>query len=79
MKLVCSANQIGRPGVADSVSYSLFQFAASVKVTVPLVHLIIQQSHAYPVEVLSSQIEARGTILGTHHQSIIDSRDAVFF
>ena len=42
-----------------------------------LVHLIIQQSHAYSVEVLSSQIEARRTILDTHHQSIINSRDAL--
>ena len=29
------------------------------------------------VEVLSSQIEARRTILDTHHQSIINSRDAL--
>jgi len=47
-------------GVFDPVSYSLFQFAASVKVTTPLVHFITQQSHAYSVEVLIvSRAEAR--------------------
>ena len=64
-------------GVVDPVSYSLFQYTASVEVTVPLVHLILQQSHTYPVEVLSSQIEARRVILSAHYQSVIDSRDAL--
>ena len=40
--------------------------------------LILQQSHTYPVEVLSSQIEARRVILSAaHHQSVTDSRDAL--
>ena len=69
--------RLGGLGVVDPVNYSLFQYAASIRVTTPLVHLIIQQSHAYSVEVLSSQIEARRTILDTHHQSIINSRDAL--
>ena len=37
----------GGLGVVDPVCYSLLQFAASVEVTAPLVHLILQQSHTY--------------------------------
>ena len=69
--------RLGGLGVVNPISYSLFQFGAFVKVTAPLIHLILQQSCAYPVEVLSSQIEARRTILGNHHQSIIDFHDAL--
>lgn len=67
--------RLGGLGVVDPVSYSLFQYAASVEVTTPLVHLILQQSRAYPVEVLSSQIEARRK--SAHHQSVSDSCDAL--
>jgi len=70
-------SRLGGLGVVDPVSYSLFQFASCTKVTIPLVHLIQQQSRTYSVEVLSSQIEAKRTILGTHHQSIIESCDAL--
>jgi len=69
--------QWGGLGVVDPVHYSLLQFAASVGVTTPLVHLILQQSHAYPVEVFSAQIEARRAILSAHHQSVIDLHNAL--
>ena len=61
----------GGLGVIDPVRYSLSQFAASVEVTAPLVHLILQQSHTYPVEVLSAQIDARHAVLSAHRQSLL--------
>ncbi|XP_065893485.1 uncharacterized protein [Dysidea avara] len=67
----------GGLGVIDPVRYSLSQFAASVEVTAPLVHLILQQSHTYPVEVLSAKIDARRAVLSAHRQSVIDYRDAL--
>ena len=38
--------RLGGLGVVNPISYSLFQFGAFVKVTAPLIHLILQQSCA---------------------------------
>ena len=43
----------------------------------PLVHLTLQQSRTYCVEVLSSQIKARRAILGTYYRSVIEFCDAL--
>jgi len=82
----------GQPSFSDTELFSLpdwkvlelsiqltiqfFQYTASVDFGTPLVHLILRQFHTYPVEVLTSQIEAMHAILSTRCQSVIDFRDA---
>ena len=60
-------SRLGGLGIINPARYSSFQFSSSVSITAPLVQLILQQSHIYTNEVLTSHFAANQQVINTHH------------
>ena len=69
--------RLGGLGIINPVRYSSFQFSSSVNITAPLVELILQQSHIYSNEVLTSQFAAKRQVITTNHQLLRDLYDSL--
>ena len=68
---------LGGLGIINPARYSSFQFSSSVNITAPLVKLILQQSHIYSNEVLTSQFAAKRQVITTNHQLLRDMYDSL--
>ena len=76
-KLFALPARLGGLGLVDPSQYSIFQFSASVAITVPLVQSILQQSSAPPADVLCDQLEAKRHVVEKHRKSITDSYNSL--
>ena len=61
--------RLGGLGIIDPSHQSATQHNASMKITAPLVTLILQQSHSYPTEAKIEQIEAKNRARATQRRS----------
>ena len=69
--------RFGGLGIVNLARYSSFQFSSSVSKTAPLVQLILQQSHIYTNDILTSQFAAKQQVINTHRQLLRDMYDSL--